>query len=45
MTRRTVYEAIIPHEESYSFAEGTLIIQSETSGDMGNGDAAGDPVY
>jgi hypothetical protein len=26
-----VYEAIIPYEESYSFAEGTLIIQSETS--------------
>jgi hypothetical protein len=25
-----VYEAIIPREESYSFAKGTLIIQSET---------------
>jgi hypothetical protein len=26
-----VYEAIIPHEESYSFAVGTVKIQSETS--------------
>jgi len=26
-----VYEAIIPNEESYSFANGTLVIQSETN--------------
>lgn len=31
-----VYEAIIPNEESYSFAKGTLVIQSETDSLGGN---------